>query len=119
MARDLIQVQYTLLDHESKVANICIEKTSINPTNGITIEEAFSCKYNSLFIVIENLGEQSLLIAKTVDSTSEDINIELAQGTSVIRLYDLLRFKKDDESIDLDFAENFTGTIYAIAKSYM
>ena len=45
-----------------------------------------------------------------------DIIIELAKGVSAIQLQDLSRFQKSDESIDLDFASGFTGTIYAVAK---
>ena len=45
-----------------------------------------------------------------------DIVIELPEGISAIQLQDLSRFEKADGSLDLDFAEGFTGTIYAIAK---
>ena len=45
-----------------------------------------------------------------------DIVIELPAGTSAIQLQDLSRFEKADGSIDLDFAEGFVGTIYAVAK---
>ena len=45
-----------------------------------------------------------------------DIVIELPAGVSAIQLQDLSRFEKADGSIDLDFAEGFSGTIFAIAK---
>ena len=45
-----------------------------------------------------------------------DIVIELTKGTSAIQLQDLSRFEKADGSIDLDFAEGFTGNIFAVAK---
>jgi hypothetical protein len=45
-----------------------------------------------------------------------DIVIELPKGISAIQLQDLSRFEKTDGSIDLDFANGFDGTIYAIAK---
>ena len=45
-----------------------------------------------------------------------DIVIEIPAGTSAIQLQDLSRFEKADGSIDLDFAEGFSGTIYAVAK---
>ena len=45
-----------------------------------------------------------------------DIVIEIPVGTSAIQLQDLSRFEKADGSIDLDFAEGFIGSIYAIAK---
>ena len=120
MTRDIINVQYPVLEHTESVANICIEKTDVVVENGITIAEAFSNKNNSLFIVIENTGADSLLTVKAGDaypnSMLGDIVIELAQGTSAIQLQDLSRFEKADGSIDLDFAEGFTGTIYAVAK---
>lgn len=120
MTRDIINVQYPVLEHTESVANICIEKADVVPANGITIAEAFSNKNNSLFIVIENTGADSLLTVKAGDaypnSMLGDIVIELAQGTSAIQLQDLSRFEKADGSIDLDFAEGFTGTIYAVAK---
>ena len=55
MTRDIINVQYPTLEHTESVANICIEKTTVVPANGITIEEAFSNKNNSLFVVIEKI----------------------------------------------------------------
>ena len=120
MTRDIINVQYPTLDHTESVANICIEKSDVTPANGVTIAEAFSNKNNSLFIVIENAGAESLLTVKAGDaypnSMLGDIVIELPAGTSAIQLQDLSRFEKADGSIDLDFAEGFVGTIYAIAK---
>ena len=120
MTRDIINVQYPTLDHTESVANICIEKSTVVPANGVTIQEAFSNKNNSLFIVIENSASESLLTVKAGDaypnSMLGDIVIELPTGISAIQLQDLSRFEKADGSIDLDFAEGFSGSIYAIAK---
>ena len=120
MARDIINVQYPTLDHTESVANICIEKFDVVPANGVTIADAFSNKNNSLFIVIENETSSSLLTVKAGDaypnSMLGDIVIELPAGTSAIQLQDLSRFEKADGSIDLDFAEGFDGTLYAVAK---
>lgn len=120
MTRDIINVQYPTLDHTESVANICIEKTAVNPANGVTVAEAFSNKNNSLFVVIENTASDSLLTVKSGDaypnSMLGDIVIELPAGTSAIQLQDLSRFEKTDGSIDLDFAEGFAGSIYAVAK---
>ena len=68
MTRDIINVQYPTLEHTESIANICIEKKEIVPNNGITIEEAFSNKNNSLFIVIENTATDSLLTVKAGDT---------------------------------------------------
>ncbi len=121
MTRDIIDVQYPVLDHTESVANIAIEKQAVTVANGITIRNAFSNKNNSLFIVIDNTANaSSLLTVKAGDaypnSMLGDIVIELAKGVSAIQIQDLSRFQKSDESIDLDFAEGFTGTVYAIAK---
>ena len=120
MTRDIINVQYPTLEHTESVANICIEKTAVVPANGVTIQEAFSNKNNSLFIVIENSASSSLLTVKAGDaypnSMLGDIVIELPAGVSAIQLQDLSRFEKADGSIDLDFATGFSGNIYAIAK---
>ncbi len=121
MTRDIINVQYPTLEHTESVANICIEKETVIPANGVTIADAFSNKNNSLFVVIENGAEtSSLLTVKAGDaypnSMLGDIVIELPSGTSAIQLQDLSRFEKADGSIDLDFEETFDGTIYAVAK---
>ena len=120
MTRDIINVQYPTLDHTESVANICIEKTEVVPANGVTVAEAFSNKNNSLFVVIENTAAESLLTVKAGDaypnSMLGDIVIELPAGTSAIQVQDLSRFEKADGSIDLDFADGFTGTIFAVAK---
>ena len=120
MARDIIDVQYPVLDHTESVANIAITATEVTVANGITIKEAFSNKNNSLFIVIDNTSAPSLLTVKSGDaypnSMLGDIVIELPAGVSAIQLQDLSRFQKADESIDLDFAEGFEGTIFAVAK---
>ena len=121
MTRDIIDVQYPVLEHTESVANIAITKKSVTVANGITIRDAFSNKNNSLFIVIDNTSNAaSLLTVKAGDaypnSMLGDIVIELAKGVSAIQLQDLSRFQKSDESIDLDFASGFEGTIYAVAK---
>ena len=81
---------------------------------------SFAITNNSLFVVIENAASESLLTVKAGDaypnSMLGDIVIELPAGISAIQLQDLSRFEKADGSIDLDFAEGFTGTIFAVAK---
>ncbi|MBO7211145.1 MAG: hypothetical protein J6V44_09135 [Methanobrevibacter sp.] len=120
MERQIINVQYPTLDQTESVANICIEKTVVDTKKGVTIEEAFCNKNNSLFIVLNNLSADSLLTVKAgnayPNSMLGDIVIELPAGTSAIQLQDLSRFEKADGSIDLDFSEDFSGTIFAVAK---
>ena len=121
MTRDAIDVQYPVLDHSESVANIAITEKAVTVANGITIKDAFSNKNNSLFIIIDTtVNAGSLLTVKAGDaypnSMLGDLVIELPKGISAIQLQDLSRFQKADESIDLDFATGFTGTIYAVAK---
>ena len=121
MTRDIIDVQYPVLDHTESVANIAITKKAVTVANGIKIRDAFSNKNNSLFIVIDNTtNATSLLTVKAGDaypnSMLGDIVIELAKGVSAIQIQDLSRFQKSDESIDLDFGTGFEGTVYAVAK---
>ena len=121
MTRDTVNVQYPTLDHTESVANIGITKTTVTQANGVTIPDAFSNKNNSLFIVIDTTASaKSSLTVKAGDaypnSMLGDITIELPVGISAIQIQDLSRFEKADGSIDLDFAEGFTGTIFAIAK---
>jgi len=121
MTRDSINVQYPVLDHTESVANIKITETSVTQANGITIEDAFSNKNNSLFIVIKtSTAGGSLLTVKAGEaypnSMLGDLVIELPNGISAIQLQDLSRFEKADGSIDLDFGTGFTGTIFAVAK---
>ena len=120
MTRDIIDVQYPVLDHTESVANIEITKKAVTQANGITVRDAFSNKNNSLFLIIETTSADSLLTVKAGDaypnSMLGDIVIEIPQGVSAIQMQDLSRFEKADGSIDLDFATGFTGNIYAIAK---
>ena len=120
MTRDIINVQYPVLEHTDSIANIVIAKHTVVQANGITIKDAFSNKNNSMFIIIENNSSTSRLIVKKGDvypnSMLGDLEIELAEGVSAVQIQDLSRFEKADGSIDLDFQAGFDGTIYAIAK---
>lgn len=121
MTRDIINVQYPSLDHTESVANIGITKQAVTVANGITIAEAFSNKNNSLFVIIENTDDDKSSMSVKAgnaypNSMLGDITIEIPVGVSAIQIQDLSRFEKSDGSIDLDFAEGFTGYIYAIAK---
>lgn len=120
MERQIIDVQYPLLDHSQSVANIGIKKELVKSNQGIKIPHAFDNKHNSLFIVIDNISTDSLLTVRAGDAYPDSILggivIELPAGTSAIRLQDLSRFEKADGSIDLDFEQDFEGFIFAVAK---
>ena len=121
MTRDIINVQYPVLDHTESVANIGITQKTVTVANGITIKDAFSNKNNSLFIVINTTtsGGSTLTVKAGnayPNSMLGDLAIQLPNGVSAIQIQDLARFQKSDDSIDLDFASGFAGTIYAVAK---
>ena len=87
MTRDIINVQYPVLDHTESIANIEIAVKAVTPANGITIADAFSNKNNSLFIVIDNTGTDSLLTVKAGEaypnSMLGDIVIELPDNAQI------------------------------------
>lgn len=121
MTRDIIDVQYPVLDSTESVANIGITEKEVTAANGITIKDAFSNKNDTLFIVINTeTSGGSLVTVKAGDaypnSMLGNIVIELPEGVAAIQIQDLARFQKADDSIDLDFDADFEGTIYAVAK---
>ena len=121
MSRDIIKVQYPVLDHSESIANIGIQKQTVNPENGITIEDAFTNIHTDVFFIIENnKAVNSDLTVKAGDaypnSMLGDITIEIPVGVSAIYIQDLARFQKTDYSLDIDFAKDFEGSIYAVAK---
>ena len=115
MVRDIIDVQYPALDHKESVANISIVKKAVTG-KGITIKDAFAKQNDTVFLMIENKGESVSALKLNAENTLHYISIELLFGVSAFLLDDLSLFKKSDGSIDLDFEENFRGTVYAIAK---
>ena len=121
MARDIIDVHYPVLDSTESVSNIAVTAKSVTVANGIKIRDAFSNRNDSLFIIVSTTtsgGSQVTIKAGEAypNSMLGDIVITVPQGTSAIQIQDLARFQKADDSIELDFASGFVGTIYAVAK---
>ena len=119
MARDEITVNIPVQDVTESIETIAITKQTVTVANGIKIKDAWDNKNNSLVIIVEPTTAATVTFKAGnayPNSMLGDIVIELAKGISAIQLQDLSRFQKSDESIDLDFATGFTGTIYAIAK---
>ena len=75
MARDIIKVQYPVLDHTESIANIGITAQTVTQANGITIEEAFSNKNNSLFVVIDNTADSSSALTVKAELESAVLSI--------------------------------------------
>ena len=94
---------------------------SMEKGNYITIDDAFSHAVNSFYLLITNNGKgTSTLTIKAGEaypnSMLGDLKVEIPVGTSAIQIQDFSRFEKRDDSIDLDFAKDFIGYMYVIAK---
>lgn len=120
MERDVIKLQFPVLDHTESVANIGIEVTKVNPDKGIKVKDAIACVNYSHYVTIINFGKQSEMTVKAGDcypnSMLGDIVIQIPNGISCIQLHDLMRFERTDGSIDLDFSDDFDGSVYAIGR---
>lgn len=119
MAYDIINVQLPVQDATQSIEIASFEKTTVVPANGIKIEKALDNKNNSLVIVIEATATGAVTI-KAGDMFPNamlgDLDVVPASGVNAILLEDIARFENRDGSVNLEFAEGFTGTIYAVAK---
>ena len=126
-----VKVQYPVLDKTESVSHTCMEKTVIDYTwdpngneekgNYITVDDAFSHAANSFYLLITNNGSStSTLTIKAggayPNSMLGDLEVEIPVGTSAIQIQDFSRFEKRDDSMDLDFAKDFIGYMYVVAK---
>lgn len=122
--RQTITFNHPLIDHSEKVAYVSIEKTKVDH-NGVILDtsDIIFKKEHSYFLVIENPGEESTLTIKAGDvfpnSVLGDYIIELKPGTSVINIKDVKRFEMVCKEFVIDFSENFSGEMYAIADFHL
>ena len=123
MSRDIIKVQYPVLDETQSVCAVGIEKTAVIAENGITVENAFANKNNTLMICVENVADADSTVTFVAgdsypNSMLGDLETTAVAGAiSVFQIQDVSRFENKDGSVNIDFADNFTGNIFAIAKS--
>lgn len=125
-----VQVQYPVFDKTESISSVSMDKVVIDYTwdpdsmekgNYITIDDAFSHAANSFYLLITNNGKgTSTLTIKAGEaypnSMLGDLEVEIPVGTSAIQIQDFSRFEKRDDSIDLDFAKDFIGYMYVVAK---
>lgn len=123
MARDTIEVLYPIIDNSHSISSVKITKNAVTAANGIEVKSVFSNKNNSLFITFENTATADSTITFKAGNHYPNrilgdltIPIKLSSVLSV-QIQDLSRFENEDGSIYIDFATNFTGNIYAVAKS--
>lgn len=113
--RQIIQVQFPILDSTESVANIKTNVTSIE-AEIITIEDIFIYEKSSIITII-NFGTDEIVKIIAGDaypnSMLGDVSIQIPYGISQIAVKDLARFVKTNESLDIEFPKNFNGCIYA------
>ncbi len=122
MTKDLICVQYPTVDVTQSVAVADITKTNVNVNNGISVKNAFANKNNSLIVCFENGDSDSYVTFCAGDAYPNallgDLNVPvLASTTTAIQIQDISRFENKDGSLNIDFGSDFSGSVYAIAKS--
>lgn len=123
MSRDKIIVQYPVTDETQSVATTVVEAANVVAENGICIEKAFDNKNNSLVIMVycSNEAESSLTLKKGdayPNSILGDLTVKLTAGkTTAVQIQDASRFETKEGELNLDFAADFSGTIYAVAKT--
>lgn len=123
MTRDVISVQYPAVDDTQSVSSGEVTMTTVTPANGITIEDAFANKNNTLMICIENTSDSDSTVTFTAgdeypNSMLGDLEADvLANTLYVFQIQDISRFENKDGSINLDFNSDFSGNIFAVAKS--
>lgn len=122
MARDEISLQYMTYDVTDSVGSADIAKQTVTQVNGIKLKNAFACKDNSVKIVVDNTATSdctlTLKAGEKQNSILGDSVIALKKSavTVISPLRDMARYENKDGSIDIDFSESFTGTIFAVAE---
>ena len=57
MTRDIISVQYPMIDNSQSILSSKIIKSAVTPANGVSIQKALANKNNTLMICIENTAD--------------------------------------------------------------
>lgn len=122
MTRDLINVQYPILENTQSVGELEITKSTVTQANGVAIKKAFANKNNTLLICVENTANaDSQVTFKAGDMYPNamlgDLTVDVtASAVNAFQIQDISRFENRDGSLNIDFKSGFTGKIYAIAK---
>ncbi len=122
MVRDLINVQYPLIEDTQSVASVEVDKTTVSDENGITVKNAFANKNNTLFVFITNNGESDAEVTFLSGNMYPNsilgnlVQTVPASSVTAFQFQDAARFENKDGSLNVDFEEGFSGDIFAIAK---
>lgn len=123
MSRDIINVQYPVLDETQSICAVGIAKDTVIAENGISIANAFANKNNTLMICVENVADADSTVTFVAGDTYPNAmlgNLDVTVGANaitVLQVQDMARFENKDGSINVDFADSFTGNVFVIAKS--
>ena len=121
MTRTSVNVQYPTSDATDTIQTLKPTTTAIVQADGAKINNAFSCKDNTLTIVIANTAESALDVTfkKGVypNAVLGDLTFEVAASSTVlVKIENPSRLEQADGSLLVDFETGFTGTIYATGK---
>ena len=120
--KDIISVYLPDVEATQSIAFSTVEPFAVNPENGIVIEKATENKNNSLSILIENASSEDSKVTFVAGDTYPNAmlgNLEVplkSSTTTVCQLQDISRFENRDGSIALEFPEEFSGNVLAVAK---
>lgn len=117
---DKITMNYGSDDLTVSLSSVTIAPATIVPANGAEVENYFSAKDNSayLLLTITTAGEMTIKAgdAYPINNCLGDMVVELPVGTHVISIERNARFENKGGSLKLAFAESTVGTIAAFGK---
>lgn len=123
MARDEINIQLPVIENTESIGIKVIEAQTVTVSNGIKLKNAMECMNNTLFIIITNTystADCTVTLSKGEkfpNSMLGNLTLTAAKSaTTILQIQDPSRFIDNEGSINIDFSENFAGTIYAIGK---
>lgn len=123
MAKDVINVQYPVTDDTQSVGVKKITKAAVDPSKGISIANAFANKNNTLLICVENTDDENSSVTFLAGDAYPNAMLGdlsqavTAESVTAFQIQDISRFENKDGSLNIDFADGFTGNIFVVAKS--
>lgn len=116
MAYDEINVVLPVQDATQSIEVAAITANTITAANGTKIVDALANKNNSLVIVINGSGTATIKAGDNYPNAClGDLDVSCS-GLTAILLEDISRFENRDGSVCIEYADGFSGTIYAVAK---
>ena len=119
--RTTVEIQTPFIDHSEQTAYIGIDKIPVDKNGVIVNSGNFSIDFfrDSIFLIIDNKGEEATMLIKAGDvfpnSILGDLKIPVLPGINAISIKDIKRFETSCREFVIDFSENFSGDMFAIA----